>query len=433
MNRSGRLRVWHILETYPPSYGGGAAITTRDVCRALAARGHDVHVLCADRIDAEPYSIRRDEDEGVSIERINLPFFAHDPDGWLFSKDEWQAHGRRIDELIGRMLAEWRPDIVDYHTARPFGEQCLISLGQRGLPVVATLHDGWLICPRVMLLRSPDSAACDGPAPFRCLECSYSYYDGSHIRAMLKLPWRVLKLGTYPGWRLRERARARRLLRGAIGRSNFMADVHRPHLGGIVEHIPLGLDLTRLPEDRPTRPRSPLRFGFIGGFQPTKGVGHVLDAAVTLRGEGLSFELHIWGPGGEGKEKEIQSRGLTGSVFLKGMYSPEDCWRIYGEMDVALMATLVNEPFGRVPLEAAAMGAPTIAPAIGGIRETIRDGIDGLHYRFRDKEDLTRQMRRILTEKGLLEKLISNLLPPLDTRKQAVEVEQFYLRILQSK
>lgn len=424
------MRIWHILETYPPGYGGGAAITTRDVCRALVARGHDVRVLCADCIDAEPYSIRSEDDEGVSVERVNLPFIARDPDGWLFSKTEWQSHGRRIDELIGKLLAEWQPDIIDYHTSRPFGEQCLIALGKCNAPMIATLHDAWLVCPRVMLLRSPDSTACNGPARVKCLECSYSYYDGSHPRAMLKLPWRVLKLGAYPAWRLNERVRARPLFSGAIARSEFMADVHRPHLNGMVEHIPLGLDLKDLPAERPQRPRLPLRFGFVGGFQPSKGAGHILDAAAVLRREGLSFELHIWGPGCEGREKELRSRGLPDVVFLHGMYRPEDVWRVYGEMDVALMATLVNEPFGRVPLEAAAMGAPTIAPAVGGIKETIRDGIDGLHYRFRDTEELTRQMRRILTETGLLEKLTANLSPPLDTREQAAEVERFYRRIL---
>ncbi|MCW5970278.1 MAG: glycosyltransferase [Blastocatellales bacterium] len=426
------LQIWHILETYPPGYGGGAAITTRDVCRALAARGHDVRVLCADCIDAEPYSIRCEDDQGVRVERVNLPFIARDPDGWLFSKSEWQSHGRRIDELIGKLLEQWRPDIVDYHTSRPFGEQCLIALGGRGVPAVATLHDAWLVCPRVMLLRSPDSSACDGPGRLKCLECSYSYYDGSHARAMLKLPWRVLKLGAYPAWRLKQRERARRRLIGAIARSEFMAEVHRPHIGGVVEHIPLGLNLADLPECKPARPRTPLRFGFIGGFQPGKGIVHVLDAAAVLRGEGLRFELHIWGPGCEGRESEISSRGLNGCAFLRGMYAPEQCWSVYGEMDVALMATLVNEPFGRVPLEAAAMRAPTIAPAVGGIRETIRDGVDGLHYRFRDGEDLTRQMRRILTETGLLEKLMANLSPPLDTRAQAVEVERFYYRVLSS-
>ena len=39
-------------------------------------------------------------------------------------------------------------------------------------------------------------------------------------------------------------------------------------------------------------------------------------------------------------------------------------------------------------------------------------------------------MRRILTEEGLLARLIANLPPVLDTRMQVVEVEKFYYRVL---
>jgi glycosyltransferase involved in cell wall biosynthesis len=158
----------------------------------------------------------------------------------------------------------------------------------------------------------------------------------------------------------------------------------------------------------------------------------VLDAAHSLKRDGLSFELHIWGPGQEGGEAEIVAHNLADCVFLRGMFNTEERWQVYAEIDVALMATNVSEPLGRVPMEAAAMGAPTIGPAVGGIRETIRDGVDGLHYRFRDSSDLERQMRRVLLEDGLLERLIANLELGLDTRTQVAEVERFYYRVLDS-
>ena len=431
INESGGLRVWHILENYPPGYGGGAAITTRDICNSLAARGHEVRVLCADSQLTESYTIRTENDGPVRIDRVNLPYFmTEDPEGWQLSPGQWRAHELRIARLIDGLLSKWRPDIVDYHTARPFGEECLIRIARHGIPIVATLHDAWLICPRVMLLRSPTVSECSGPETLKCLECMYSQYDGTQLRAALKLPWRILKLRGYPAHRLRRRVQARRKVSGAIARSEFMAGVHRQHLQGPVEHIPLGIDLTGLPEERPARPRSPLRFGFLGGFQPTKGGLQVLDVARSLKAAGLSFELHIWGPNQERGEAEITARDLGDRVFLRGMFTPEERWLVYAEIDVALMATNVCEPLGRVPLEAAMMGAPTIGPAVGGIKETIRDEIDGLHYRFRDLSDLERQMRRVLVEEELLGRLIANLRPVLDTRTQVAEVERFYHRVL---
>jgi len=112
------------------------------------------------------------------------------------------------------------------------------------------------------------------------------------------------------------------------------------------------------------------------------------------------------------------------------MYTPSELWKTYSEIDVAIMATTVCEPLGRIPLEAAAAGAPTIAPAIGGITETIRDGIDGLLYKFRDSKDLESKMRRVLVEAGLVEHLKENLRDVPDTRDRAAAVEQFYYEVL---
>lgn len=429
---SRQLRILHIAEAYPPSYGGGAAVTTQEECRSLAALGHDVRVLSLEaQSEKEPYSVRTELDGVVQIDRVNLPFAAVDPDGWLAGIKEWRAHSSRIQQLTARLFERWKPNIVDYHTARPFGEGIFEGISRARIPVIATLHDGWLVCLRLMFLRSPTSTACEGPDTIRCLECNYSHYDGSHAKMVAKLPWRIIKLGRYPAWRLRQREKARGLLSGAIARSEFMAEMHRPHMNCPIEHIPLGIDLRGLGNGKlETRRNSSLRFGFVGGFQPNKGIWHILDAAATLRDEGYPFELHIWGPLTEQGEEEIGSRNLSDRVKLRGLFSPAQRWDAYREMDIAVMATLVSEPFGRVPMEAGAVGVPTIAPAVGGIKETIRDGIDGLHFRFRDKEDLTRQMRRVLKENGMLESLSSNLPKALSSSDQILHVERFYNRII---
>jgi glycosyltransferase involved in cell wall biosynthesis len=258
----------------------------------------------------------------------------------------------------------------------------------------------------------------------------YSYYDGSHSRAFLKLAWRILKLGVYPAYRLHRRREARHGIDGALARSEFMARIHKPQIDGLVKHIPLGINLTDLPRSRPKRPRTPLRFGFVGGFQPNKGLPEVLGAAAALKREGLAFELHVWGSKEAQGAGEIKAANIEDRVFLRGTYEADQLWDVYSQIDVAVMATIVSEPLGRVPLEAGAVGAPTIAPAIGGLMETIRHGVDGLHFRFRDPEDLLRQMRRVLVESSLFERLERNLPRALDTRQAIARVEEFYFEVL---
>jgi glycosyltransferase involved in cell wall biosynthesis len=212
-----------------------------------------------------------------------------------------------------------------------------------------------------------------------------------------------------------------------------MVEMHQPRLRGKASYVPVGINLTNLPVTRPERPRSPLRFGFFAGFQPNKGIWDVLDAAAALSRDGLEFELHIWGPHHQQAAAELAARGLTERVHINGMYAADALWQPYLEVDVAVMATTVCEPFGRIPLEARAVGVPTIAPDIGGLRESIRHGVDGLLYRFRDPAALERQMRRILTEPGLFQQLATELPPVIDTRTRGVTLERIYRSLISER
>jgi glycosyltransferase involved in cell wall biosynthesis len=423
--------MWHVAEAYPPDYGGGAAVYLRDVCRLLARRGHEIRVLCVENADREPYTLSTDYDGPVRIDRLNLPYIkSQDPEGWGLGLRGWRAHQKRVVQVLGEFLDAWRPDLVHCHLARLFGEEWLIDVHQRGIPVVWMLHDAWPLCLRLNLLRSPCGTACHGPSGLRCLECIYSHYDGSHTRALLKLPWRLVKQGLLPAYRVWRRSVARQHLDGMTGVSQFITDLHAPYIRGPVQFTPLGIDLTGLPADPPSRPRSPLRFGFVGGFQSHKGIWQVLDAAVSLQREELPFELHVWGPWQEKGRAAIVERGLEHQVILHGMYLPEQRWEVFSSIDVALMATTVCETLGRVVLEAAATGAPTIAPAVGGLPEMIHHDVNGLLFEFQNAGDLKHQMRRILMEPELLPHLIDNLQPVLDTRRAVDAVEEFYYNLL---
>jgi glycosyltransferase involved in cell wall biosynthesis len=420
-----------VTETYPPEYGGGAAIYVRDICRRLADRGHEVRVLCTEAAERAEYSTRSEFDGAVRVDRMNLGYLRRtDPDGWTLGIRAWRRHQRRVASEIKQIVGSWRPDLVHYHTCRPLGEAAFLALAELHMPTVMLMHEAWLVCVRAFLLHSPTGRPCTGPGVLKCLECIYSHYDGGHVAAALKLPWRVLKLGPTPALRVLARRRIWRVPVGAIAYSRFIADRVRPHLRGPVRYVPLGVDLEHLPTDRPTRPRTPFRFGFIAGFQPTKGIADVLDAVAALKSRGLSFELHVWGPGQEQAMAHLQSRGVQDCVRLRGMYGPDEVWNAYLEMDVALMATRVVEPFGRVPQEASAVGVPSIVPAVGGLTEQIRDGVDGLLYEFANKDDLTAQMCRVLTEPGLYAKLASNLWQVVDTRDAVATIEAFYYEVL---
>ena len=56
------------------------------------------------------------------------------------------------------------------------------------------------------------------------------------------------------------------------------------------------------------------------------------------------------------------------------------------------------EPFGIVPLEAMACGVPVVASAVGGLVDTVVDGVTGLHVPPRDPAALAAALRQLLAD-----------------------------------
>lgn len=428
-----RLSLLNVSESFNANYGGGGAAYLEDICHLLAQRGHRVAVLCPESRDAHPYEIRRTEASGkITVFRINLPYVVDvDPECWGLGLLGWRRHQQRLAAAVGQVASLWSPDLVLLHLARPFGEDAFTPLIQRGIPIAQVLHDAWGLCMRLQLIRSPQREVCKGPAPFKCFECLYSNFDGTRSRAILRMPWRIARQGFLPLYRTWRRRALQRTISGTVAYSRFMHAFYAAHGTKNLAYIPMGINLAVLPASKPARPRVPLRFGFVAGFQPHKGVWDVLDAAAELKRQGLRFELHIWGPGSSSlAEEEFRTRGLEGTAIFRGVYSPGERWQVYSEMDVAIMATTWVEPFGRVISEAVASGAATIGPDIGGISEQVRHNETGLLYPFRDVRALRHQMERFLLEPDLLPRMLSSLPTILDTREAVAGIESFCIGLL---
>jgi len=91
----------------------------------------------------------------------------------------------------------------------------------------------------------------------------------------------------------------------------------------------------------------------------------------------------------------IHERGLDGVVRL--LPHTADLAVAYSLADVVVAPSVKPEGFGRVPVEAQAMGRPVIATDLGGFRETIVDGVTGLLVPPGDPDALASAIANALT------------------------------------
>ena len=136
-------------------------------------------------------------------------------------------------------------------------------------------------------------------------------------------------------------------------------------------------------------------FGFIGQIREVKGLLDLFDALSRLRDK--RWQLVVAGTDyTPGKEYEVSCRervkalALDGRVHFVGFL--QDVSRFYCAIDVAVVPSHA-EPLGRVPLEAAAWRRPAVACAVGGLFETIVDGVTGWLVPPNDPEAMAAALR----------------------------------------
>ena len=186
-----------------------------------------------------------------------------------------------------------------------------------------------------------------------------------------------------------------------------------------VRLVPLyGVDTTRF---QPVSPEEKRRLrvklglpeeGFLIFFSsrvaPEKDTESLLDACSLLRAQGRSFwMLNL--SGGHKRLKELAAeRGLGDCTIARDAVEPtRELPAYYQASDVCAQVSL-EEGLGFSPLEALACEVPVVATAVGGLRETIRDGETGLTVPVRSPQRLAEALARVMDEPETFRALARN-------------------------
>ena len=128
-----------------------------------------------------------------------------------------------------------------------------------------------------------------------------------------------------------------------------------------------------LPEAEPSTSRGPLRLGFMGRLDPSKGLENLIDATRQLQPGSVS--LRIAGTGKPDFTRGLQERAAgAGDITFAGHVSPTE---FFPTIDLLVIPSVWEDPFPRVFHEALAYGVPSLATPLGGLSEVIEHGRNG--------------------------------------------------------
>ena len=153
--------------------------------------------------------------------------------------------------------------------------------------------------------------------------------------------------------------------------------------------------------------RRPLSLLIAGRIEAAKGQEDAIFAVSHLVEQGIKdIRLYIAGSGESQKlARLVSEKGLEKQVVFLGFQ--RDMTAVREQMDVELVCSCC-EAFGRVTVEAFMSGMPVIGSDIGGTRELICAGENGLLYAPKDVYALAKAIQQLYLEPILLEKMSEN-------------------------
>jgi glycosyltransferase involved in cell wall biosynthesis len=407
------MKVLYVVHDFFPNYYGGAERYVLNLCHQMQRLGHQAHVLTYGLDEPAtgfpercgPMLSRSYVFEGIEVTALRHQEVPADV--------QFRVEDGEVADAVASLLEATRTEIV--HVAHPMRlASCYLAARRCGVPVLLTLTDFWLPCPRGRFFKL-DFSPCSSPEEGRkCVrDC---HVPGSVIeryqqaRRMFDSVARV----TAPS----------RLTLEAFSRCGWV----RP-----ITHISHGVDYrTVQPLPRRTRGKGKIVFGYIGVLKKFKGVDLLLRSFHEVPLDNL--ELKIFGTlvGDEEFRPEIESlAALDPRIRLLGKYRHADLPEVMSGIDVMVVPSTTLESYGLVVVESLAYGVPVIASdMVGSAHEWIRDGESGFVFPVAHPERLRELIERVARDPAVVDRLRAAMTLPPRIEEEAFMVESVYSDIL---
>jgi glycosyltransferase involved in cell wall biosynthesis len=279
----------------------------------------------------------------------------------------------RSHQRVLQAIEAGHPDIAHFHNIHPlFTPSVFDACGERGVPVVQTLHNYRVICPAATLYRS--GKVCE-------------------LCVGRRIPWPSIVYACYRGSRLQSA-----VVTGMLGHHNTVGTWHTK-VGGYIaltqfmrgKLIEGGLPAHKIfvkPNFVPSDPGARQGQGdfalFVGRLVPEKGILTTLDAWNELGGR---IPLRIVGVGPLA-DRVAKAAARRRGIEVLGRQPRGAVLELMKQARFLVFASEWYEGFPMVIAEAFACSLPVLAAGIGSAAEIVSDGRTGRLFSPGDPTDL---------------------------------------------
>jgi glycosyltransferase involved in cell wall biosynthesis len=400
------MKILFVSSGFLPEKVGAMELHMQFAARELIRRGHDVLLFCRTyRPGQEEFALEDGEYDGIPLKRLNYKF----SDCLSFEKI---YSNNRIRDTFDEVFREYGPDLVHVHHLASLSADIVNLVEKAGVPVVMSLHDYWLGCPRTQRITA-SLETCSEVVPDRCVRCLRRLWPGFFSGGKEDVPKakadeidRILLENYHETVRSTLNAADRLITPSLFVKKiyeRFGIDKRRMSVvrNGVDRSLASGV----------VRKRSPVfKFGFLGPVIPPKGVHILIEAFQRIAGSDSA--LHIWGEvlsfhkdTNYGHRLAILSKGWETSIHFHGRYDNREVVDVLSEIDVLVVPSIWYESSPMVVREAFLAGTPVIASNFGALAEAVDNGTTGVYFNVGDSVDLSEKMKNLKDDIVLRQRL----------------------------
>jgi glycosyltransferase involved in cell wall biosynthesis len=179
----------------------------------------------------------------------------------------------------------------------------------------------------------------------------------------------------------------------------------------------------------PATPGTDLRLAYVGRLHPTKGV-HVVVRALADNPD-LPVRLDVYGiaqdaDGARYRDELVALGGSDPRIQFHRPVASDSVVDLLASYDATVVPSQWLETGPLTVLESFAAGTPVIGSNLGGVAELVSHDRDGWLVRHADTEAWALALRRLASDRVLVDRLRAGVRPPRSTGDVAREMAALY-------
>ncbi len=402
---SSKMHILKIIHGYPPNYNAGSEVYSQSICNELS-KNHKVSVFTREE---NPYSDCFSIREQKINENLKL-YFVNNPQG----KDGYRH--KQMDDNFSELVKKLNPDIAHIGHVNHLSTGLIDELNKLKIPIVYTLHDFWLMCPRGQFLtrsigNENNFQLCEKQDDKKCAtDCYKVYFSGQEV-------YQTKEIENWSSWIHQRMIETKAVIKKVdlfIAPSNYLRDRFINDFGvpeNKIIYLDYGFPTEYLTQTEKSKEKTNYTFGYIGTHIPAKGVNILIEAFKQIE-EPATLKIFGRANGQSTNALKSLAENSKNKIEFSGEYINHNLANdVFSNVDCIVVPSIWGENSPLVIHEAQSCKVPVITADFGGMKEYVQHNVNGLLFEHRNANSLAEQMKfavsnpdkmKTLGEKGYL-------------------------------